>query len=225
MPIPARMLLLLTLAGCGATNTPPAPQAPPQPQLAQQLADSTALRRPLHLVFAWTFNEENARFSGRGSTRVEPPYKARLDLFGPRGETYLSAAAVGDELRLPPNLPPALAAIMPPTPLMWSALGVLRAPEGASLELTHQSGDTLIVGYGRGDEHWRFRSIRGRLQYVEWNGPNAGRRSVELRGEGSHRLPSVAVYRDWQAFRELTMTLEQANEAASFPPDTWYPGN
>jgi hypothetical protein len=219
-----KLMPLLLLAGCGATTVSSTPQAPPQPQLAQQLVDSTALRRPLHLVFAWSFTEENARFSGRGSTRVEPAYKARLDLFGPRGETYLSAAAVGDELRLPPNLPAALAAIMPPTPLMWSALGVLRAPDGAHLEMTHQSGDTLTVGYGRGEEHWRFRSIRGRLQYAEWNGPNAGRRTVELRGDGGHRLPAVAVFRDWQAFRELTMTLEQANEAAPFPPDTWYPG-
>src|SRR5687767_7371380 len=149
------------LAACSGANVAVTPQAPPQTQLAQQLIDSTALRRPLHLVFSWSFSEENARFSGRGSTRIEPPYKARLDLFGPRGETYLSAAAVGDELRLPPSLPPGLAAIIPPIALLWSGLGVLRAPEGASLEATQQSGDTLIIGYVRGQEHWRFRSVRG----------------------------------------------------------------
>ena len=89
-----RYLALLILLGCGpAAVQSPTPQTPPQPELAQQLVDSTALRRPLHLVFSWNFTEENARFSGQGATRVEPPYRARLDLFGPRGETYLAAAA------------------------------------------------------------------------------------------------------------------------------------
>jgi hypothetical protein len=203
----------------------PAPsQIPPNPQLAQTLIDSTALRRPLHIVFAWNFTEENARFSGQGSTRVQPPYHARLDLFGPRGETYLAAAAVGDSLRLPPNLPEGMRSVVPPVALLWSALGVLRAPEGAQLDLTYQSGDTTVIGYARGSDRWRFRSVRGRLQYAEWNGPNAGRRTVELRGSAAHNLPAVAVYRDWAAFRELTLTLERANEAAAFPPETWQPG-
>lgn len=173
-------------------------------------------------MFAWTFSEQSARFNGRGSTRVEPPYRARLDLFGPRGETYLAAATVGDELRLPPNMP---ANLIPPVALLWSAMGVLRVPEGATLELTHQSGDTLTVGYARAEERWRFRAVQGRLQYVEWNGPGAGRRTVELRGAAAHGLPQVAVYRDWAAFRELTLTLEQVNEVQAFPPDTWYPGS
>ncbi len=219
------LVVLLALTACGpAAVETPTPQSPPQPELAQRLIDSTALRQRLHLVFAWNFTEENARFSGRGATRIEPPDRARLDLFGPRGETYLAAAAVGDELRLPANLNPAMRSVVPPIALLWSALGVVRAPEGATLELTEQRGDTLIVGYRREQERWRFRALQNRLQYVEWNGPNAGRRTVELRGQGVHRLPAVAVYRDWAAFRELTLTLEQANEVASFPADTWYPG-
>lgn len=202
-------------------ETPPQTQ-PPSAQLAQSLADSTAVERSLHLIFSWTFTEQSARFTGKGSTRVEPPYKARLDLFGPRGETYLAAAAVGDELRLPPGAP---ANLIPPVALLWSALGVFRAPAGATLELTHQAGDTLLVGYALANERWRFRSIRGRLQYVEWNGPNAGRRTVELRGTAAHELPAVAVYRDWAAFRELTLTLDQVNEVTSFSPDIWDPRN
>jgi hypothetical protein len=216
--------VLLLLAGCApAAVQTPGTQEPPQPQLAQQLTDSTALRRPLHLVFSWNFTEENARFSGRGATRVQPPYHARLDLFGPRGETYLAAAAVGDELRLPEAMSPALRAIVPPVALMWTALGVLRAPEGATLQYTQQRGDTLTVGYTRDRERWSFRAVGGRLQYAEWNGPDSGRKTVELRGAGSHNLPAVAVYRDWTAFRELTLTLDQVNEVASFPADTWYP--
>lgn len=220
-----KLVLLSLLAACApAAVQTPGPQGPPQPQLAQQLITATALQRPLQIVFAWTFTEENARFSGRGATRVEPPYRARLDLFGPRGETYLAAAAVGDTLRLPPNMATQLRSIVPPVALLWTALGVLRAPEGATLNSTAQRGDTLVLGYNRGDERWSFRSVAGRLQYAEWNGPNSGRRTVELRGTGAFSLPAVAVYRDWAAFRELTLTLEQANEAASFPADIWFPG-
>jgi hypothetical protein len=221
-----KLLILLSVAGCAsAPETVPVPQAPPEPAIAAALVDSTALRQSLHLVFAWTFTEESARFSGRGSTRVQAPYHARLDLFGPRGETYLAAAAVGDELRLPASLPDQMRSVVPPVALLWSALGVLRAPAGATLDLTHVSGDTTIVGYSRGGERWRFRAVRGRLQYVEWNGPNAGKRTVELRGAAKYDLPSVAVYRDWAAFRELTLTLEQVNEAGAFPPETWQPGS
>ena len=224
--MPKCLLPILFIAACApaASIQPPASQDPPQPQLAQQLVEATALGRPLHIVFSWTFTEENARFSGRGSTRVEPPYKARLDLFGPRGETYLAAAAVGDSLRLPPNLAPAVRSIVPPIALLWSALGVLRAPEGARLAATAQRGDTVIVGYTRAEERWSFRAVAGRLQYAEWNGPNSGRRTVELRGAGAFNLPAVAVYRDWAAFRELTLTLDQANEAPSFSADIWFPG-
>lgn len=192
---------------------------PPIPQLAQNLVDSTAIRRPLHLIFSWTFTEQSARFTGKGSTRVEPQYKARLDLFGPRGETYLAAAAIGDELRLPPGAP---ANLIPPVGLLWSAMGVFRPPPGATLESTHQTGDTLTLGYSLANERWRFRSIRGRLQYVEWNGPG-GLREVKLEGEMRHGLPKIAVYRDHTAFRELSLTLDQVNEAAPFPPDIWDP--
>jgi hypothetical protein len=220
-----KLAFLSILAACApAAVQTPASQDPPQPQLAQQLADASRLQRPLHIVFNWTYTEENARFSGRGATRVEPPYKARLDLFGPRGETYLAAAAVGDTLRLPPNAPSQLRSIVPPIALLWSALGVLRAPEGAALTSTTQRGDTLLLVYTRNDERWSFRAVAGRLQYAEWNGPNSGRRTVQLTGTATFNLPAVAVYRDWAAFRELTLTLEQANEAASFPADIWYPG-
>lgn len=222
----ARLLLPLLLAGCGPTHVlPPGSGQPPDPALAQAIVDSTALRRPLHLIFAWNFTEAGARFSGRGSTRVQQPHYARLDLFGPRGETYLSAAAVGDELILPPNLPSGMRSVVPPIALLWSALGVVRQPEGSVLAATALQGDTATLSYRRGDESWRFRIVGNRLQYVEWNGPNAGRRTVELRGEGAHNLPAVAVYRDWAAFRELTLTLEQANEVDFFPPQTWDPGS
>jgi hypothetical protein len=158
------------------------------------------------------------RFNGRGALRVEPPYRGRTDLFGPRGETLLRSVVIGDEVQLPAGVPEGL---IPPVALGWAQMGVVRAPAGAQLELTRMSGDTLTIGYVLDKEHWRFRLVGGQLRYAEWEGPGAGRKSVELRGQSSHGLPKESVYKDWAAFRELTTTVEEINESASFPPDTW----
>lgn len=158
------------------------------------------------------------RFSGRGALRVEPSYRARTDLFGPRGETVLRSVVIGDDMQIPPGVPQGL---LPPVTLMWGTIGVLRPAPDAELELTQRSGDTLVIGYGRGDEHWRYKLVEGRVRHVEWNGPSAGRRTVEMRGNAQFRLATEAVYRDWAAFRELKLNLEQVNESSPFPPDTW----
>lgn len=158
------------------------------------------------------------RFSGRGAARVEPPYKARTDLFGPRGETLLRSVVIGDQISIPPGLPQDL---LPPVALGWATMGILRAPAGSTLELTRTNGDTLTIGYGRAQEHWRFRFIGGRMRYAEWQGPAASKRTVELKGETKFGLPAQANYRDWAAFRELTITVEEVNESPAFPLDTW----
>jgi hypothetical protein len=188
------------------------------PQLAQQAVDSTAPTRPLRIIYSWSYQDESMRFSGRGSLRVEPPYRGRTDLFGPRGETLVRSVVIGDEMEIPAGLPQG---VLPPVSLMWSTIGVLRAPVGAGLELTRQSGDTLVIGYGQDEEHWRYKLVGGRVRHAEWNGPRASRRTVEMRGTADFRLPREVVYRDWAAFRELKLTLEEVHESTPFPPETW----
>lgn len=119
---------------------------------------------------------------------------------------------------VPPGLPEGL---VPPVSLGWAAMGVLRPEPGAVLELTASTGDTLTLGYVRGQEHWRYRIVAGRMRYAEWVGAGSSKRSIELRGTSSRGLPAEAVYRDWAAFRELTTTVEEVNESAPFSPDTW----
>jgi hypothetical protein len=204
-------------AGTTGTNNPSA--APPSPELAQAAIDSSALDRPLHIVYAWSYKDESMRFSGKGSLRAESPYRARTDLFGPRGETLMRSVVTGDHLQtLPPNMPSGL---LPPVALTWAALGVLYKPAGAVLELTRQNGDTLTIGYAAGEERWRFKLVAWRVRYAEWNGPGQSRRTIEAKGISKFGLPAESVYRDWAAFRELNTTLEQVNETSPFPPDTW----
>lgn len=173
------------------------------------------------MVFHWGLTERDGRFSGDGVTRVAAPYRARLDLFGPRGETYLSAALVGMDLRIPQA---ANDAPLPPPALFWSALGVFRPPPAATLVGTARDGSTLALEYARGEEHWRFQFRNNHLRHAEWQGPGKGRRTVELKGEGAFGLPRQAVYRDWIAFRELKLELREVEEVHGFPADTWRPG-
>ena len=159
------------------------------------------------------------RFSGRGALRIEAPYRARTDLFGPRGESLMRTIVIGDDLEMrPPNMPQGL---LPPVSLTWATVGVLRPPPGAVLELTRMNGDTLTIGYAQGSERWRFKLVNWRVRYAEWNGAGASRRTVESRGNAAFGLANEAIYRDWAAFRELKTTLETVNESSPFAPDTW----
>jgi hypothetical protein len=191
------------------------------PALATRAVQSTQLRSPLRLVFEWSLQDREARFSGEGVTRLEPPYRARLDLFGPRGEGYLSAALVDFDIRLPAG---ATNEVLPPPTLFWSVLGVFRAPESAQLVTTRGDSAATELVYRAQDQTWTFSLANGRLQRAEWQGPDQGRQTVEIKEYGARDLPARVVYRDWRAFRELSLTLTQVYDAQSFPPEIWTPG-
>ena len=162
--------------------------------------------------------ESDARFSGDGVAHIAAGERARIDLYGPRGEGYLSAVLVGDALELPPNARPDVP--VPPAPLLWSTIGVFRPPAGAELVDTRRSGDRVTYEYSGAGERWRFSFEGNRLADVELD-TGRGRQSVELRGGGPDGLPQRAVYRDHAAFRELVLTLVEADRTATFPPDIW----
>jgi hypothetical protein len=208
--------LALVMASCAAH----APPGTADPATAAAVIAATAPDRPLHVVFQWQALEGDARFSGQGVARIQPPGHARLDLFGPRGDTYLSAALVDDELRLPPGVQ---GVEIPPPALMWAVLGTVAPPDGALLVGTREQGDrTELYFEVDGGSVWYILE-RTRLRSVRWEAP--GRRmTVELRGESAHRLPSQAVYRDFSAVTELMLNVETAHESEPFPPDIWAPG-
>ncbi len=191
--------------------------------IARAAVAATAPKRPLKLVFRWSLQDRDAHFSGQGAARMEPPYRARLDLFGPRNEGYLSAAVVGEDLRIPAAVQ-AQAAVVPAPALLWTTLGVLNPPSGARLVAVRRAGEETRLEYARGPEHWRFTLVGGALRRAELDGSGAGRQTVELKGVGPLGLPQQVVFRDYAAFRELTLTLDRADEAEPFPPDVWTPG-
>lgn len=206
------------IAACSAGAAPPDMSGPVDPSFETAALQSTRLGETAQVVFDWTLQDRDARFSGQGVTRVEPPSRARLDLFGPRGEGYLSAALVDMDLRLPPG---AEDVPLPPAALFWSALGVFHPPEGAELVGTRRDGAATTLAYARGDEHWTFRLENEALNSAEWIDKRGGRRTVQLTAASGSRYPQVAVYRDWPAFRELKMTVDRTEPVDHFPSDIW----
>jgi hypothetical protein len=205
------MVAAAALSACSGIRVPPTLD----PGVARRAIDLTAPDRPLRAVFGWRILDGDARFSGEGAARVEAPYRARLDLFGPNGEGYLSAALVGTDLRLPGEPDRAL----PPPAMIWSVLGVIRPPDGAMLLGTREEAAELELVYGVADSRLRYTVQAGRLRLAEWRG--GGRRMVvELRG-GTGGLPEVSFYRDWAQNTELQTELETVEEVDPYPADIW----
>ncbi|MGH7460782.1 MAG: hypothetical protein ACREMA_07105, partial [Longimicrobiales bacterium] len=157
-------LSVLVIAGC-ATQASPAQPGPGaiDPAVEARALAATQLRSRMRVVFDWSLQDRDARFSGEGVTRLEPPYRARLDLFGPRGEGYLSAALVDFELRMPPG---ADTNVLPPPALLWSVLGVFRTPQGAQLASAKGDSAASELVYRVGNQSWTFKLNGSRLLYA-----------------------------------------------------------
>lgn len=178
--------------------------------------------RPTRLVFRWRAREPGFRGSGMGMARIEPPYRARLDLFLDNGEAAAIAALVGDELRIPRSLPTEL---VPPAPLLWAALGVFRPGTGAEmLQGTIERG-TMDVRYRlAGGGEVRFRLRDGALVDAELLESGSAVQRVFVSGTDRHAVyPAEATYRNLSDYRELELALEAVEHVDPFPSDIWTP--
>ena len=210
-------------------SPPPPPQSPALPAVdvyrrALLIEARTQLKAPVRLIFDWSVREPGLRSGGRGVARLEPPYRARLDLFTEAGETVLRAALVGDELRLPDGTSDEL---IPPPALFWSSLGVFR-PGGDYRPAEGWEADdgTLRLSY-------ESVTRPGLLYALDGNGDVAalallrdGETVDELALSPPLRdgFPAEATYRNLIDFRELTFTLDTVEIVESYPSDIWSPG-
>lgn len=212
----AAILFAVALSGCAGRSVPETAD----PAAAEEAVAATAPDRPLRVIFAWRAMEREARFSGSGAARIEPPYHARLDLFGPGGDGYLSAALVDQDLRLPPGAAPVR---LPPPAMMWAVLGVVAPPGESVLRGTRQEPGRTELYYDVGGGLLRYDLVGGRLAAAEWE--RAGTRmDVRLDGTAGNGLPRRAVFRDWSGYTELELNLERVDEVEPYPPDIWSPG-
>lgn len=208
-------VLALGVTGCATSGLPETLD----PDVAAAAIRQTAPDRPLQAVFDWVILDGEARFTGSGAARIEPPYRARLDLFGPTGEGYLSAALVGKDLRLPPGTP---AERLPPPAMLWAALGVVTPPDEAVLVGTRVTAERTELYYDVGESRLRYTIAAGRLVSARWDGP--GRRmTLALEGRVEPGLPREAFFRDPSAGMELKLNVETVDEVDPYPPEIWRP--
>src|SRR4051794_37937534 len=78
------------------------------------------------IVFKWDYQEGDIAARGDGSVRIASPDSARLDFFLGGGLGAGGAILIGDSLRTPHA--DLARRYIPPTPLMWAALGRLAIP-------------------------------------------------------------------------------------------------
>ena len=189
-------------------------------RLAEQ---DSRIERASQLTFNWRAREPDFRNDGVGVARVEPPDRARLDLFFENGETAAIAALVGDELRVPGAMPLEL---VPPPALLWAAFGVFRPGDGAQL-LDGRRVDGGLELHLRlpGGDSVRYRLHERRVTEVAVLDGGAAVERVVVSGprEGS-AYPSEATYRNLRDYRELKLQLESFEHVDPFPPHIWDPG-
>jgi hypothetical protein len=148
-------LLLSVLVGAMAC----APAAAPLKGVLAPERSLPALTLPpghRHVVFKWEYEEGEVAARGDGSVRIAPPDSARLDFFLGGGLGAGAAILIGDSLRAP-NAQLARRYI-PPSPMMWAALGRLAIPALRDT-VVRMDGDLLRADVGR-PAQWRV-AIRG----------------------------------------------------------------
>src|SRR5205814_4301587 len=124
------------------------PSAPPLPGVLATDRSLPALDLPAghrHLIFKWDYPEGGILARGDGSVRTAAPDSARLDFFLGGGLGAGAAILIGDSLRSPHA--DLVRHYVPPTPMMWAALGRLAIPPLPDT-VVHIDGDVLRADVG-----------------------------------------------------------------------------
>ncbi len=215
------LLLLAALGGCASAPPPPTPTVDAG-AVQREAEEASILDRPYRVEFAWEFQEPGVRIRGRGVARVEPPYRARLDLFSANGERLAAAALVDDALRVPAGM----AVPVPPAPMLWGALGVFRPGPGTyAAQATRPGSDRSTLRFlssEGGEVNFSFRDRR--IERVERSAEGGVREDLRVRfGPPEERFPREATWRDMAAVRELRITTESVEVVESYPSHIWNP--
>src|SRR3954462_16022911 len=201
-----RSLLLVVLVGC-APPLKPLTGVPAPDRTLPALAIPAGHRQ---IVFKWDYQEGDIAARGDGSVRIAAPDSARLDFFLGGGLGAGAAVLIGDSLRAP-NAQLARRYI-PPTPMMWAALGRLAIPALPDT-VVRIDGDLLRADVGR-PVQWRV-AIRGDtlvgLEHI------SGGKISESFSRGAN---GVLTYEAPGARRRLRLTVLR-EETGSFNAGIW----
>jgi hypothetical protein len=203
-----RRSLILLVFGVGCVPTAPplgGVLAPDRSLPALQLAAGHR-----HIVFKWDYQEGDIAARGDGSVRSAAPDSARLDFFLGGGLGAGAAVLIGDSLRSP-HAEPARRYI-PPSPMMWAALGRLAIPPLPDT-IVRVDGEMLRADVGR-PVQWRV-AIRGdtlvALEHI-----SEGKITESL----TRQANGVVVYQKPGARRRLALTVLR-DQPGSFDETIW----
>ena len=213
-PLAVRALWYVALFATSLTSCATAPRAGPLTgvPVAAGVPDTRLPPGYRRLIFGWEYKERMFSARGDGVARIAPPDSVRIDLFLENGNSGGYVILIGDSLT-------ALAQdearrSLPPEPLLWAALGVVRvtAPDTTA----RQDGDTLRVEVGS-NPTWRMafgsRTL-GRMEQIV-----GGRIEQVVERRDSTRV----VYRQPAAGRSLVLTMRRSIPESGFDAAIWRP--
>ena len=162
------------------------------------------------IVFKWDYEEGEIAARGDGAVRTAAPDSARLDFFLGGGLGAGAAVLIGDSLRSPHT--ELARRYIPPTPMMWAALGRLAIPALPDT-VVRIDGNLLRADVGR-PVQWRV-TIRGDI-LVALEHISGGKIT-----ESVTRGPlGVLTYRAPAARRRLELTVLR-DQPGSFDGSIW----
>ena len=162
------------------------------------------------IIFKWEYQEGDLAARGDGAVRIAPPDSARMDFFLGGGLGGGVAILIGDSLRAPHA--DLVRRYIPPSPMMWAALGRLAIPTLPDT-VVKLDGDLLRADVGR-PVQWRV-AIRGdTLVALERISDGKIVERLTRNGNGS------AVYESPGARRKLELTVLR-EQPGSFDASIW----
>jgi hypothetical protein len=163
------------------------------------------------IVFKWDYQEGEVAARGDGSIRTAAPDSARLDFFLGGGLGAGGAILIGDSLRTPHA--DLARRYIPPTPLLWAALGRLAIPALADT-VVKVDGPLTRADIGR-PLQWRV-TLRGDT-LIELDHISDGRITERL----VRAANGILTFEAPGARRTLRLTILREEEAGSFDASIW----
>lgn len=185
--------------------------APLTAPLVEEGVPETALPRGhMRVIFRWHYDDPLFEARGEGVARVAAPDSVRLDFFADGGLGSGGAILIGDSIRTAEEDG---RRYLPPVPLLWAALGVLRVT--AADTVVRRRSDTVWVEFNR-----TYRAAVVGRQVVELGRMDGGRWRDRVSIDSSQ-----IAYRQFRSSvrRRLTLTSLRRIPEGPFDASIWLP--
>jgi hypothetical protein len=166
------------------------------------------------VFFRWEFIDDELSARGDGVARLASPDSARLDFFLAGGLAGGRAVLIADTLRAPGAAGVMVRRLIPPTPLLWAAVGRFSVPAHPDT-LAAREGELVRADIGR-PATWRVTFHSDSLVRLE---RVSGGRAVEWVERAGARVR----YRNEAARRELRLEIERTEPSSTFDEAIWTP--